>query len=467
MTTTRKTAKKPLSALALTMALSVVLASCADSSASENNDAQTPAETTETEPAQAQEASARTPRIAVTYEGGVKYLDALTLEEVGDTAAQGFIRLNQAGDNRHLFLSTGGGFELLDAGAWAQAHGDHAHYYTQTPASTGVVKEATTPGHAVVHDGLTALFDDGTGKVDVYESAHIAEGEEPVMTWQAPEAHHGVAVPRADGSLVVTIGTEEERTGVAIIAADGSTVTENTECPGVHGEAAAQDGRIVVGCQDGVLIIDGDTITKVESPDDYGRIGNQSGSPESPIVLGDYKSDPDADLERPTRISLINTETAELQLVDIPSSYTFRSLARDDDGNALVLGTDGAIHVIDPVKAKVTTSIPVIEAWEEPEEWQKPRPTIFFLDGMAYVTDPATNRVIIVDTVAGEVWKEATLEVTPNELNGITGGEPSHEGHDHGEEDHAEDDHADEEHGDDEHTDDEHAEDHEHDGHDH
>jgi len=97
-----------------------------------------------------------------------------------------------------------------------------------------------------------------------------------------------------------------------------------------------------------LLVYKNGAITKVQSPDAYGRIGNQAGSEESDIVLGDYKTDKDAELERPQRVSLTNTTTSELKLVDLGTSYTFRSLGRGPHGEALVLGTDGAIHVIDP-----------------------------------------------------------------------------------------------------------------------
>lgn len=426
------------SALALTIALAALASGCTQSNADERAEEPSPTTTTQAP----QEQSARTARIAVTHDEGVTYLDATTLEVIGSTPSTGFVRLNPAGDNRHLFLTTQGGFELLDTGTYGQAHGDHAHYYTQNPDTTGVVRAAEKPGHVVVHDGYTALFDDGTGRVDVYETNAITE--EPIRTWQAPHAHHGVAIARADGSLIVTVGTEEERTGVAIIDEADNTIAETDQCPGVHGEAAAANGRIVVGCQDGIVIIDGDTITKVDAPDTYGRIGNQAGTHTSPIVLGDYKTDPDAELERPTRISLTNTATAELTLVDLPSSYSFRSLERDDDGNALVLGTDGNLHIIDPVTATITASVPVTQPWEEPTEWQQPRPTVRYLDGMAYVTDPATKRIVAVDTVDATIWKETTLDITPNEISGVTGAAPTahdHEGHDHSDEPTDNDDH--------------------------
>ncbi|MBO0608091.1 zinc metallochaperone AztD [Myceligenerans salitolerans] len=399
----------------------------------------------------ATEAQSRTARIAVTYDGGIKVLDALSLEEVGDIPLDGFNRLNPAGDERHLMVSTTGGFQVLDLGTWAQAHGDHAHYWTADPVLTDTVYPATEPGHVVVHEGRTALFDDGTGEVSILDAEHVADGE-PARSETLPAPHHGVAVELTDDTLVVSEGTEEERTGIRVLDADGEELAASDDCPGVHGEAMAADEAVLIGCEDGAILVRDGEITKVDAPDSYGRIGNQAGSEESPVVLGDYKVDPDAELERPERVSLIDTRSGELTLVDLPSSYTFRSLARGDDGEALVLGTDGQVHVIDPEKGEVVDSIEVIDAWEEPLEWQEPRPSILALDGSVYVTDPADGAIHAVDVQTGEVWKSAELGVAPNEIAGVLGEMPdhdAHEGHDHEGDEHV---HEDEGHEDGEHA---------------
>lgn len=69
-------------------------------------------------------------------------------------------------------------------------------------------------------------------------------------------------------------------------------------------------------------------------------------APPPPAILGEYQVDRDTQLERLTRVSLVNTDTGTLQLVDLGTSYSFRSLGRGPAGDALVLGTDGALHVI-------------------------------------------------------------------------------------------------------------------------
>lgn len=376
-----------------------------------------------------------TPRLVLTYDGGVQVLDASTLEEVGAVETEGFTRVNAAGDGRHVLVTTTGGFHVLDVGTWAEEHGDHDHYYTAAPALTEVVWEAQEPGHVVVHEGRTVLFDDGTGDVVALPSSEVAEGPDAaheIRELTTPAPHHGVAVELSTGEMVVSDGTAEARTGVRVLDPSGGQVAASDQCPGVHGEAVAAEEAVVIGCEDGAVVYRAGTLTKVQSPDAYGRIGNQAGHEESPVVLGDYKSDPEADLERPTRISLIDTRTGSLRLVDLPASYTFRSLARGTDGEALVLGTDGSLHVIDPESGALVRSIPVIDAWQEPDEWQSPRPAVTVLDGSAFVTDPATRSIHAVDVETGQVWRTATVSVVPNEITGVTGtGAHAHHHDDH------------------------------------
>ncbi len=342
--------------------------------------------------------------VAITYDGGISLLDGKTLKVVKDLPLPGFNRLNPAGNDRHLIVSTATGFRLLDAAG-------------ATLTDTEI--RAPKPGHVVRHAGKTVLFSDGTGEITVLDPATLGTGKPPAPQHKTPEPHHGVAVELANGELVATIGNEDARNGIAVRDKDGKEIARNDQCPGVHGEATARGETVVVGCETGALIYRAGKITKVTSPDAYGRIGNQAGSPQSSITLGDYKTDKEAELERPTRVSLIDTEKASLRHVDLGTSYTFRSLARGPQGEGLVLGTDGKIHVIDPAAARVTRTIPVIGSWQEPLEWQQPRPALFVRGGTAYVTDPGKKEVHAVDLGTGEQTATGTLPGVPNELSGV------------------------------------------------
>ncbi|MBF6194072.1 zinc metallochaperone AztD [Nocardia sp. CDC186] len=344
--------------------------------------------------------------VAITYDGGIHVLDGATLELAGTVELDGFNRLNPAGDDRHLIVSTNAGFRVFDARA---------------AKFTDVQFPGPHPGHVVRHAGRTVLFSDGTGEVVAFDSADLADGAPETATYRAAAPHHGVAIELANGELVVTLGTEEKRTGIVVLDRDRAEKARNEDCPGVHGEATAAGEAVVIGCENGVLVYRDGVIRKVTSPTEYGRIGNQAGSAESPVVLGDYKQDRDAELERPQRVSLIDTVIGTLRLVDLGTSYTFRSLARGPRGEALVLGTDGRIHVIDPVAGAVVRTIPVTGSWQEPLEWQKPRPALFVRGDIAYVSDPGAKQLHRVDLNTGAKTASVTLPDTPNEVSGVAG----------------------------------------------
>ncbi|GGL19643.1 zinc metallochaperone AztD [Nocardia jinanensis] len=342
--------------------------------------------------------------LAVTYDGGIHLLDGNTLVRGGGIELAGFNRVNAAGDDRHIIVSTSDGFRVFDA-----VGGQF----------TDIEFPGPKPGHVVRHAGRTVLFSDGAGTVTSFDPAELAAGAPQTSEYRAAAPHHGVAVELESGEMAVTLGTAEERVGLAILDADRQEITRSEQCPGVHGEATAAGDTLVVGCRNGALIYRDGKLTKVTSPTPYGRIGNQAGSEKSPIVLGDYKKDEHAELERPEQISLIDTESGTIRLVDIGTSYTFRSLARGPEGEALVLGTDGGLRVIDPVTGKTVRTIDVLDPWQEPIEWQQPRPALFVRDGIAYVSDTATKQIHRIDLASGAVTASVTLAEVPNEISGV------------------------------------------------
>ncbi|MEV6062662.1 zinc metallochaperone AztD [Nocardia asteroides] len=343
--------------------------------------------------------------IVLTYAGGLYVLDGATLAQQADVPLDGYNRINPAGDDDHMMVSTKDGFRVFDA---------------YDKVFTGTEFPAAKPGHVVRHAGKTVLFADGSGEVTIVDSAQLGQDKPQTSTYKAAAPHHGVAIELSDGQLVVTLGTEDKRVGAAALDGKRAELARTEDCPGVHGEATAQGEAVVIGCQTGAVVYRDGKFTKVTSPTPYGRIGNMSGSEVSPIVLGDYKVDKDAELERPQRVSLVNTTDGTLRLVDLGTSYTFRSLGRGPQGEALVLGTDGKIHVLDPVAGTVTRTIPVLGTWQEPLDWQDARPALFVRGGIAYVTDPGAKQVHRVDLADGKVTATATLAAAPNEISGVT-----------------------------------------------
>lgn len=405
------------SSAVLILAASLTLAACSPQ-------ATAPSDTPTSTPTAA-ESEGPTPRLAFTYDGGLLVVDATTGEVAADLPLDGFNRINPAGNDRHVVVSTEGGFAALDTGTWTEAHGDHGHSFTGEPSVSDVLVSAEKPGHAIPHDGLTALWDDATGKVVVVESEKWAEAMTsgtvtPVREYSSPDAHHGLAVASQDGTMLVSDGDSEDRHSAMLIDGSDDVIVRNEDCPGLHGETVAQETTYLVGCENGSVVFSGKTATKISSPDEFGRIGNLFAAEDSSVVLGDYKTDPEGGIGL-SAVSLIDLEKESITVVPLEVQYTWRDLARGDNGEVLVYGTDGVLQVLDPATGASQRTIKVADAWEVPEEWQTAHPAVMVLEGMAYVTDPATQTLHIVDYAGGEVWKSIELPHVPNEMVGVTG----------------------------------------------
>ncbi|HRO29634.1 hypothetical protein [Citricoccus sp.] len=431
-------ARRPLGGAVALGALALVVSACAPgpgagtggSADTGGTGASSPAASTTEGPVNAEQRASRTevaaiaPRVVLSHEGGLLTVDAETGETVHEEDLPGFLRLNNAGDGQHVMVTKGDAFEVYNAGIDAQGHGDHFHYYTSDPGLSGIRFEAPHAGHVVVHHGLTTLFADGDGSVQTFTSEHLKEGQPRTEQAFTDAAHHGVALELTDGTLLTTQGTEESRDTVQVRDGD-EVVAETSECPGVHGETAAapdESGDVVVlGCEDGPVVYRGGAFHKVPVDGDYVRNGNLAGSEHSSIVLADMKTDAEAEQERPTEVALIDSLEDSLTTVELGSSYWFRSLARGPEGEALVLTYDGELTVIDEQTGTITGEIPVIESWEEKDEWQQPGPILKTAGSMAYVTDAEQQKLVVVDLEAGEVVQEVDLPVSPVEMAVVTG----------------------------------------------
>jgi len=350
-------------------------------------------------------------RVALSYPGGILVLDGQSLETLGDLSSEEFTRLNSAGDGRHVMVTTSKGFQVLDAGTPAA-----------DPELTDLVFPASKPGHVVTHGGKTVLYADGTSDSTIFDTdALLASTDDlpEVQTIPGVEAHHGVSIVLEEGTFLTTVGNADGRNGVVAKDASGATIAESSDCPGVHGEGTAKDEVVVFGCENGALVYDEGTFTKLTAPDQpYGRMGNAYVSEDSALIVGDYKDDRDAEGYLLHRLALIDTAAKTQRVVDMPAGaeYTFRDVARGPGELAYVIASDGAIHVLDPATGAFTKSFPVIGAWEGPAEWQDAHPAIKVSGDLAYVTEPAKNAVHAVDLTTGQVVKSVTLEQTPNEI---------------------------------------------------
>ncbi|MHA7209129.1 zinc metallochaperone AztD [Arthrobacter sp. MDT1-65] len=367
-------------------------------------------------------AASPTPRVALTYDGGIAVLDGTTLSLEGDLPVEGFTRLNAAGDGRHALVTVPEGFQVLDLGPWTDSSGSR-----QTePELTDLVFEADTAGHVVQHGDRTVLYADGTSDTTIFTTDDLLEAEgglPETEVIEGDEAHHGVSIVLEDGTFLTTVGDSESRSGIKVLDADGNEIATSDECPSIHGEGTTKDEVAVFGCSDGALVYDSGEITKIPAPDEFGRMGNAYVSETGPIVAGDYRSDPDLEGYLLHQLTLIDTGTKEMKVVDLPEGveYTFRDVARGPDGEVLVLASDGALHTLDQHTGEVTGSTPVLDPWKGPVEWQDPHPALKVMGDTAYVTDPAARKLHAVDLATGGITSSGELPGIPNEITAVEG----------------------------------------------
>jgi hypothetical protein len=392
----KKSRSARVAAAAATAAGALALSSCANTAPG------SPATSAST-------AAEATGRVVITYKSGVGVLDGKTLKVVETFPTEDFTRVNSVGDGRHVLVTTSQGFQVLD---------------TAKPALTDSVFKAATAGHVVRHADHTVLFDDGTGTTTIFSTDALLNsgGKLPkAETYTAAAPHHGVSIRLNDGTLLTTVGDKTGRTGAAALRQSGGTwekKSENSQCRGIHGEGAAADEAVIFGCEDGALLYHHGTFEKFTAPDTYGRMGNAYVSETSPIIVGDYKNNPDAEGYLMNAVTLIDTAKHTYRVVNLPNDirYTWRDIARGSDGLAYILSTDGSIHVLDPASGEIVKKYPVIGPWEGPAEWQNPHPAIAVKGTTGYITEPATSTVRAVDLTTGAVLGSVKLSAPPNEI---------------------------------------------------
>lgn len=349
-------------------------------------------------------------RIAVSLDGEVGVLDADTLELIETFPSDDFTRVNPVGDGRHVLVTTAEGFQVLD---------------TAAPALTDTVFEADAAGHVVRHADKTVLFSDGWGETTIFDTDALLESDgalPEVRQYESEAPHHGVSIVLADGTLLTTVGTADSRSGAVALEPHDDHYHElaiSDQCPEIHGEGTATDEVAVFGCQNGALLFKDGEFLKLDAPDDFGRMGNAYVAEDDPIVVGDYKNDPDDEGYLLNSIALIDTANETYTVQDLGDvEFTWRGAGRGPGGLFFMLGTDGAIHSLDPATGEFTDDeFPIIDPWEGPDDWQTPHPGMITAGDVAYVTDIDGQRLVSVDLTTGDILAEGEeLSSLPNEV---------------------------------------------------
>lgn len=283
-------------------------------------------------------------------------------------------------------------YTLLDSGIFVENHDDHMHPYKEEPA-VATEREADKPAHMISHAGQTAIFNDGSGKVDVFTNTNLSTDTfEPNYTYEGIP-HHGAAVPLSNGHLATTFVNNESDalpTGVKIVDAQGNEQAIITDsCEGLHGTAYGGEGtseKLAFGCMGKVVLYDvaSNQTTDVTLPDAGSRVGTVKHVGGSDYFFTNYSVENTAQ----TKVGVINSKTAELALVELPAAYKSATLVTKEDV-AYVLAEDGNIYIIDLKTASIKVTISALNPFDLDEE----SPALFTANDHVYVMMPSFQKI--------------------------------------------------------------------------
>lgn len=332
--------------------------------------------------------------------GTVAVFDADTAAELGALELDGSGNLYPMPSGRYaLSVQTDGNqVQLIDAGAWAELHGDHDHYYATEPAVIHGQLEGPKPVHVTHLHGITTVYTDGDGTAHVLE-APFEDGLQPELLPTA-DPHHGVAYALDDGTLIASFSNDEGRAnGIRVTDPDGDILAESAECVGLHGETELTDS-IVFACESGLmsLSLDDWTINTIA----YGipgRAGTLVTNDERELAYGIVDG-----------TTLATFDGTAITTTELPGDGV--KLAIADNGDALVVLADGTVARVAPSGA-VVASAPLVGEFDTSSDHSVPRPGILLDGERVYLSDPVNITVLVADANSLELIESIELDFTP------------------------------------------------------
>jgi hypothetical protein len=291
-------------------------------------------------------------------------------------------------------------------------HGDHGDIDIADPELVDAVLTGEKPAHFVEHGDKAALFFDGSGLVSLIDTHEwVDHGHLDAVELDSGTAHHGVAVPWGDYTLVSVANADDEkkpRIGLNVLDADGNLVGDTHLCPDLHGEAASGN-LLIIGCGDGVLIASGSGEPQVQKLDYSGLPAGKSttfvGGTGMQYFLGNYGAD---------KVVIIDPAEAEpYRLVDLPTRRVHFAPDNIRPRFAYIFTEDGQLRQLDVIKGEITRSIQVTEPYSMDGEWSLPRPRVAVAGDVIAVTDPLDGKVHLVDAESFEITRAIDIDGLP------------------------------------------------------
>ncbi|OZS77476.1 hypothetical protein CF394_09660 [Tetzosporium hominis] len=275
------------------------------------------------------------------------------------------------------------------------------------------------PSHVIANAGRLAVFNDGDGRITVFTSPKANQPTKLLFQVQVP-AHHGVAIPLQDGTILVSTkeAGSEAALGDRFVRLDevGQVVKKYEAAPAIHGETVVEyNGNLfaVMGAEAALNVYEEatDTVKVCALPDDTTRSGMLVSENGNPWVMANYSTiaDPMSNIG----LILYNIENHTVYFVEVPSDYYFSYLVHQSKG--YLIGKDGYLYEVDLETQQVGRSQQLWDSSSHDAD-NEPRIAIDVSNQRLFITNPFANEVLMVLLKEWSVSKVLKLEDCPNEI---------------------------------------------------
>ena len=330
---------------------------------------------------------------------------------------------------------TQGLVQFVDGGIWQEDHVDHLHDYKEPSKLMSFKLSGSRPTHYDVQEGKqAAFFMDGDAAATPVQNAEVRLiTESSIATGQVVGSLnlnfpvHGLAEPLDNKLLTVSRAPDAPDslpTHLNLYLRSGESYNFvrqlQTRCDGMHGSYSS-GSYTVAGCLDGVLLVKHTSATTVidQKVGTALRVGTLTGHSKLPGQFIGIASEGVAPAPVTTRFYAIDGDTASATEL-VPTGWTSGTVRRahgfersgerfyvlDSLGTLSVFQLEGNSWTNAVRVAGVLPSMPSAAPW--------PAIAANGARDEIYITDPASQQLVVVNTITNVVTDRRNLGFTPS-----------------------------------------------------
>ncbi|MEN5081244.1 hypothetical protein ABE438_02070 [Bosea sp. TWI1241] len=365
---------------------------------------------------------------------------------------------------RFVAIKTGddaGTVRVLDAGLTYESHGDHMDVEKGPVRLTDLALIGERPGHVVSGHGRLAVFYDGirpwegksTAKAILVAIDDLAKAKPSLTEWPSPGPQHGIVVPLAGKSWLMSVPNpdyvkgedrkassrpngfevlEQGRKGFSRTASFNDQAKPDASCKLYHGHAAAGP-RHVFGCAEGegggLLVLSqaggkgkaAFTARKLAYPDGR-RISAIKARKDARYMVANYGSS--APYDALLRVDPAARSLTAEDVQAVPGGQSACQFELSGDGKRLAnLTPDGVLRVYEIAPAwKEVARFEAVPAFDCQFGARTPTPSLAVVGSSAFVSDPTNARIREYQLGTLKQGLDMPVEGMPANLAGSDGG---------------------------------------------